>query len=194
MGNYETDAEVIDVETKDTATLATLNQWREIQKVTGPHLCLASSKSFLGKLLGFINPSTHVNTFLDSKWARGQSRWGLSFAWGKLDGEGDFNQRVLPAILTDPKTGVSDPYSRWKDIEYCHFWGNESLADSLLLGRVPLVVGVNYLGGTGRDHYIAILRSSNFRLWAVDPWGDSNWRSAIELPMDSSFLGLNDLG
>lgn len=170
------------------AIIDKLNNWREVQRVTGPHLCLASSKFFAGKLTGLFDPSTHVNTFLNSAWAsKHGSRWGLSFAWGKLNGEADFNSRVLPAAIANASAGVANPNGRWRNVEFHHFYGHEGWADSLLLGRVPLVVGVNYLGGHSLDHYITVLRSADFSVWAVDPWETSTWASVVELPMDFSF-------
>ena len=168
----------------------TLNSWREVQNSPmGPNFCLGSSKFFAGKLIGLFDPASHVNHFHNSTWRKGHgSEWESKVAWGKLAGEADFNRRVLPAALRDPAAGVRNPDGHWKHVEFHHFYGHERWADALLLGRVPLIVGVNHLGGVGLDHYITVLRSKDFKVWAVDSWGESEWKSVVELPMDFSFL------
>lgn len=171
-----------------------LNNWREVQnpdpnkpKMLG--FCLGSSKFFAGKLIGLFNPNSGLKKFHESAWSHKHgSEWQSKLRWGKLDFEAEFNRTALPAAISDPSAGVQNADNRWKNVEFHHFSGHFGLADALLLGRVPLVVGVNYSGGTGLEHYVTILRSKDFRVWVVDSWSVSDELSVVELPMNFSFL------
>ncbi len=155
-----------------SSTEARLKSLREIQGTTGPNYCLGSSKFFVGKIIGLFDSSKKWNDFMNSPWAaRHRGRVDLAAAWGLFRGAKDFNEKVLPAAIGDPTANVKGPGTPLgSNVEFHHFTGSPTLADALLLGRVPLVIGVDLPGGYSRDHFISILRDKDYNIWAVDSW------------------------
>ncbi len=172
-----------------SSTISTLKRLREIQGTTGPNYCLGSSKFFVGKLIGLFDRSKKWNDFMNSPWAlRHRSRIDVTAAWGLFRGAKDFNQKVLPAAIGDPTANVKGPGTPLgSNVEFHHFTGSSSMADGLLLGRVPIVVGVDLPGGYARDHFITVLRDSAYNIWAVDSWGANDTYAVARLPSDFTF-------
>ena len=166
-----------------------LKTLREKQGVTGPNYCLGSSKFFIGKLTGLFDENKRWNDFMSSPWAKKHGRTiDLIAAWGLLRGKADFNSKVLPAAISDPTTNVNGRSGfPGNAVEFHDFMGNPKGADALLAAGVPLVVGVDYAGGSARDHFISVVRDRRGRIWAIDPWGASDAYATAELPSDFSF-------
>ncbi|MEQ1764491.1 MAG: hypothetical protein ABL984_15280 [Pyrinomonadaceae bacterium] len=172
-----------------SSTLTRLKALREIQGTTGPNYCLGSSKFFIGKLIGLFDQSKKWNDFMRSPWAiKNRGRVNLDAAWGLFRGAKDFNSKVLPAAIGDASANVKGPGTHLgTNVEFHHFTGSPSLADTLLLGRVPLVIGVDLPGGYSRDHFISILRDGAYNIWAVDSWEANDIYAVAQLPSDFSF-------
>lgn len=176
-----------------SATSTRLKQLRVNQNGDNPNFCLGAAKFFAGKLIGLFGVGTDWNMFMNSNWAKKHGgRAAMTTAWGLFRGEKFFNSVVLPAAMGDASAGVAlgEGLPRWKNIEFHHNIGAPGLADALLRGRVPLVVGVNLYGGGGRDHFITLLRDRSMKVWAVDSWGtksESDAQAVAQLPMDFSF-------
>lgn len=170
-------------------TDARLKAIREIQGKTGPNYCLGSAKFFIGKLLGLFDENKHWNDFMSSAWARKNgSHREMIEAWGRFRGKKFFNSKVLPAAISNPTANVNGKAGiDGSTVEFHDFQGNAPLADALLAARVPLVIGVDYAGGSSRDHFISIVKDRTRRIWVIDSWGESDNYATAELPADFSF-------
>ena len=174
---------------KYLATENRLKSMREVQGKTGPNYCLGSSKFFVGKLLGLFGQDKTWNDFMRSRWAMSHAgKIDLQAAWGRFRGARDFNEKVLPAAISDPSAHVAGPKNAFgTHVEFHSFTGNTAFADGLLFGRAPLVIGVDIHGTGARDHFITIVRDSSYHVWVVDSWGNGNDYSVAKLPSDFSF-------
>ena len=163
---------------------------REVQSVTGPNMCLGSSKFFALKLLGFVDPAKTLYDFLKSPWAHRHHALDLACCWGwdMSVYNGDFNRVVLPAAVNDPSAGV-----KASDVGHIGFhtgftfFSNTKKADMMLTQRTPLVVGVSIHGGRSRDHFIVIFKDLEGRNWAIDPWPGAYDNAVVELDKDLTF-------
>lgn len=169
---------------------AYLKNIREIQSVTGPNMCLASSKFLALKLLGFVDAKKHLWDFLRSGWARKHSSLPLSSYWGASMAlyNGDFNKVALPAAINDPSAGVKAPGTgRIRLHKGFVYFSNRGTADTMLVQRTPLVVGVSIHGGRERDHFIVIFKDGPGKTWAIDPWPGDPEDAVADLGTDFSF-------
>jgi hypothetical protein len=146
---------------------------REVQAVTGPHMCLAASKFLALKLLGFVAPHTHLNDFLHSPWARRFNNPNLLAAcWGGSIAKHNamFNATVLPAVVNDANAGVKA--TRGQHVRFhrglTYFYDGAHQADMMLLQRTPLIVAVSIFGGTSQDHWLVVFKDVEGQTWAVD--------------------------
>jgi len=160
---------------------------REVQKLHGPNYCLGAAKFFCGKVSGLFDETKHLNDFINSPWARKHRGINLTAAWGLFKGGSDFNSKVLPAAVNDATGNVKASGTTKMDVEFHHFGGNTTLADSLLKSGVALVVGVDMPGGSRRDHFVSVVQDGAKRMWVVDPWGDWIDFALAELPSDFTF-------
>jgi hypothetical protein len=168
-----------------SATEDRLNSIREIQGVTGPNYCLASSKFLCGKLIGLYGEKKRLNDMFASLWGRKNNRSALCSAWGMFRGMKDFNDRVLPASLR-PECNVRAPVLPTdRPIEFVKYGHSALSANSLLKSGVPVVAGVDLPGGYQRDHFITLVMDRNNSIWAIDSWEASTYASAVELPRDT---------
>ena len=166
-----------------------LNAIREKQGHNGPNYCLGAAKFFIGKLVGIFDEKKHLNDFINSQWSRTAGKHiDLKAAWGLFQGAKDFNAKVLPAAISDASANVkaSGP-PVGTSVEFHSFKGGAVTADALLLGKVPLVIGVDLLGGYARDHFISILRDQQNNVWVVDSWGVKDSYAVAQLAADFSF-------
>jgi len=162
---------------------AALRQMREVQGVSGPYMCLASSKFFVLKTLGLIHPHRHLWDFLRSPWAARNASLPLINCWGwtmTVYNE-DFNSKVLPAALNEDSANVRSGTTGHVDVRYNYFRHQAGLADNLLQRGTPLVVGVG-LSGRGQDHHIALVPTSDGGVWAVDPYPGQSREAVKKLP------------
>jgi hypothetical protein len=161
-----------------------INRMREIQQQTAPNMCLGASKFLALKLVRLVDPSKHLNDFLNSKWAKHHSQLPVASHWGWKISEfnHDFNAITLPAAMNNPDAGVKYPgrgtvkLQRGFDIFH-----DSGMADRLLYQLTPLVVGVSIHGGHSRDHFIVIFKDQTQKIWAVDPWPGFEDQAVVEL-------------
>src|SRR5579872_5064046 len=164
-------------------TKSYLQSIREIQQVTGPNMCLASSKFLALKLLGFVRPHAKLNDFLRSPWAKRHNALPLEGCWGGsiTDHTAMFNSVVLPAAINEPSANVKTSGGRHVRFHrgFTYWYGNAGKADTMLTQLTPLVVGVSIHGGTSRDHC--------GQAWAIDSWPCDVDEAVVQLPDDFSF-------
>ena len=172
-------------------TKSYLQSIREIQQVTGPNMCLASSKFLALKLLGFVRPHAKLNDFLRSPWAKTHYQLPLQGCWGGSITEHNamFNDVVLPAAINESTANVKASGSRRVKFHrgFTYWYGNAGKADTMLTQLTPLVVGVSIHGGTSRDHFIVIFRDHGGQAWAIDSWPGDGDDAVIQLPEDFTF-------
>lgn len=163
---------------------------REIQSVTGPNMCLGSSKFLALKLLGLVDPTKTLYDFLSSSWAHKHRRLPLANYWGSDMSvyNNDFNQIALPAAVNNPSAGVkASGIGQIRFRTGFTFDSNTGTADTMLTQRTPLVVGVSIHGGRSRDHFIVIFKDLLARNWAIDPWPGNSDDAVVELDKDMTF-------
>ena len=167
-----------------------LQRIREVQGQTGPNMCLASNKFLALKLLGFVDPTKKLNDFLNSPWAQKHHSLPLRSYWGGSRAEFNdaFNKTALPAAVNDPSAGVKAPgtgHIRFAT-GFTLFHGT-AMADTMLLQRTPLIVGVSIHGGQARDHFIVIFTDVGGQTWAVDPWPGDDDDAVAQLDPNMTF-------
>jgi|SRR5580704_1370616 hypothetical protein len=172
-------------------TKSYLQSIREIQQVTGPNMCLASSKFLALKLLGFVRAHATLNDFLRSPWAKRHHDLPLQGCWGGSITEHNamFNATVLPAAINDATANVKTsggPRVKFHQ-GFTYWYGNPAKADTMLTQLTPLVVGVSIHGGTARDHFIVIFRDHAGQAWAIDSWPGDLDKAVAQLSDDFSF-------
>lgn len=168
---------------------AYIGRIREVQSVTGPNMCLASSKFLALKLLGFIDPHKHLWDFLRSEWARKNARLPLANYWGASMAlfNDHFNKVALPAAINDPSAGVKAAgIGRVRLHRGFVSFSDRAKADMMLVQRTPLVVGVSLHGGKARDHFILVFKDGQ-STWAIDPWPGALDKAVADLGADFSF-------
>lgn len=172
-------------------TKSYLQSIREIQQVTGPNMCLASSKFLALKLLGFVRPLATLNDFLRSPWAKRHRDLPLQGCWGGSIAEHTamFNSVVLPAAINDQSAGVKASGIRRVKFHkgFTHWYGNPAKADTMMTQLTPLIVGVSIHGGTERDHFIVIFRDHSGQAWAIDSWPGNRDKAVAQLPENFTF-------
>ena len=172
-------------------TKSYLQSIREIQQVTGPNMCLASSKFLALKLLGFVRPQATLYDFLRSPWAKRHHDLPLQGCWGGSITEHTamFNSVVLPATINDTTAGVKASGIRHVKFHkgFTYWYGNAAKADTMMTQLTPLVVGVSIHGGTSRDHFIVIFRDHAGHAWAIDSWPGDLDDAVVQLPDDFTF-------
>jgi hypothetical protein len=178
-------------------TKSYLQSIREIQQVTGPNMCLASSKFLALKLLGFVRPHAKLFDFLRSPWAKQHKDLPLEGCWGGSIAAHNamFNTTVLPAAINESTANVKMSGSRRvKFHRGFNFWyGNPGKADTMLTQLTPLVVGVSIHGGSERDHFIVIFRDHGGQAWAIDSWPGDVDEAVVPLPDDFTFTKLTSV-
>jgi len=176
---------------------------REIEGITGPEMCLASSKFFALKLLGFVVESRRLNDFLNSPWAKAThenvdgtrvkySDDELKELWGCRDhgirNIPRFNREVLPDVVSNLDAGVARRGNEYATVEFASFYNKPEFADKLLSANVPLVVAATLGSQSGScDHFIVIVRATDDSIWAVDPWHGVASRAVVQLDARMSF-------
>jgi hypothetical protein len=178
-------------------TKSYLQSIREIQQVTGPNMCLASSKFLALKLLGCVRAHATLNDFLRSPWAKRHPDLPLPGCWGGSIAEHNamFNATVLPVAINDTTANVKTSGGRRVKFHqgFTYWYGNPAKADTMLTQLTPLVVGVSIHGGTARDHFIVIFQDHAGQAWAIDSWPGDGEDAVAALPEDFTFTTLTSV-